>query len=253
MEALRSQAPGSEISLLAEAELFKGLEPQVLAEVWAAARRRNVRSGAYLFRQGDQAHTLYVLIRGSVKLTQINPEGDQILLRVVSAGETFGAAAPLGNIRYPATAQAATPCTVLLWDGPTMLGLMERFPRLAINALRVLAERVHEFQDRYREMATERVERRVARALLRLARQVGRRVDNGVLIDLTLTRQDLAEMTGTKRFTISRIFSDWEKRGLIEAGRERVLIKEPHSLVTIAEDLPLYVAPPTSDLLNSDV
>jgi CRP/FNR family transcriptional regulator, nitrogen oxide reductase regulator len=228
-------------SYLAEAELFKGLDPSVLAAISEAARRRNVRAGAYLFRQGDEAGMLYVLVRGSVKLTQITPEGDQVLLRVVGAGETFGATAPLAGGRYPASAQAASACQVLVWDGPTMLDLMERFPRLAINALKVLAERVHEFQDRYREMATERVERRVARALLRLARQVGRRVEGGVLIDLTLSRQDLAEMTGTKRFTVSRIFSDWEERGLIEAGRERVLIKQPHGLVVIAEDLPPYV------------
>jgi CRP-like cAMP-binding protein len=119
-----------------------------------------------------------------------------------------------------------------------MLSLMERFPTLAINAVRVMSMRVQEFQDRYRELATERVERRVARALLRLAGQAGKKVPDGILIDLAFTRQDLAEMTGTTRYTISRMLSDWEERGLVEASRERVLIKQPHSLVIIADDLP---------------
>jgi CRP-like cAMP-binding protein len=236
---------------LRAAELFRDLDPPALAAIAGTARRRNVRAGAYLFRQDDPATVLYVLARGSVKLTQINPDGEQILLRVVGVGETFGAGAPLGHMRYPATAQAAEPSVVLLWDGPTMLALMERFPQLAINTVRVLADRVHEFQDRYRELATERVERRVARALLRLARQVGRRVDGGVLIALPFSRQDLAEMTGTKRFTVSRIFSEWDQRGIIESGRERVLIKQPHALVVIAEDLPPHLAPGPLDLSDS--
>ncbi|MER3457798.1 MAG: hypothetical protein C4309_03385 [Chloroflexota bacterium] len=118
-----------------------------------------------------------------------------------------------------------------------MVRLMERTPRLAFNALRLLAGRVQELQDRVRELATERVERRVARTLLRLARQAGRKVENGVLIDLPLSRQDLAEMTGTTLFTVSRVLSRWEQQGLVEAGRERVLIRFPHGLVRIAEDL----------------
>jgi CRP-like cAMP-binding protein len=74
--------------------------------------------------------------------------------------------------------------------------------------------------------------------LLRLARQAGRKVENGVLLDLPLSRQDLGEMTGTTLYTVSRIMSNWEQNGLIETGRERVVICNPHGLVTIAEDLP---------------
>lgn len=251
MDAPRSAAPVDHAAYLRAAELFQDLDPSALAAIAGAARRRTVRAGAYLFRQNDPAHILYVLARGSVKLTQVNSDGEQILLRVVGAGETFGAVAPLGNMRYPASAQAAEPSLVLLWDGPTMLALMEQFPHLAINAVRVLAARVHEFQDRYRELATERVERRVARALLRLARQVGRRVEDGVLIALPFSRQDLAEMAGTKRFTVSRIFSEWDQRGIIAAGRKRVLIKQPHALVVIAEDLPPHLDPGPLDLADS--
>jgi len=87
------------------------------------------------------------------------------------------------------------------------------------------------------ELATERVERRVARGLLRLTRHVGRKVENGILIDMPLSHQDLADMTGTTIYTISRIFSHWEQRGLIEVGRERVVICRPHALVIIADDL----------------
>ena len=78
----------------------------------------------------------------------------------------------------------------------------------------------------------------MARTLLRLARQTGQRTDEGVLLDLPLSRQDLGEMTGTTLYTVSRIVSSWEQQGFVQTGRERIVIRDPHGLVTIAEDLP---------------
>ena len=102
--------------------------------------------------------------------------------------------------------------------------------------VRFLAGRVKEFQDRYRELATERVERRVAHGLLRLSAQIGKQVEGGILIDLTLSRQDIAEMTGTTIFTVSRTLSKWEAQGIIESGRERVLVRKPDALRAIADE-----------------
>jgi CRP-like cAMP-binding protein len=226
------------IEYLQKSELFRGLEHAALLDVARAGRKRSVRAGGYFFRQGERAVAQYLLLEGSVKLTQITPEGHQVLLRVAGPGEVFAAIAVVEDARYPVSAQAAAPCRALVWETTSMLDLMGRYPELAINALRVMARRVQEFQDRYRELATERVERRIARALTRLARQAGRRTEEGVLIDLTLTRQDIAEMTGTTRFTISRTLAEWEQQGIVSVGRERVIITQPHSLVTIAEDLP---------------
>jgi CRP-like cAMP-binding protein len=118
-----------------------------------------------------------------------------------------------------------------------MLELMRRFPDVAINAARVLADRFHELQRQHRELMTERVERRIARALLRLIQGAGRRGDAGVEIDFPLSRQDLAQMTGTTLFTVSRTLSAWEQAGIITAGRRRVVVLQPHRLVRIAEDL----------------
>jgi CRP-like cAMP-binding protein len=118
-----------------------------------------------------------------------------------------------------------------------MARLMERHPKLALNALRFVAGRLHELQVQYRQLATEKVERRVARALLRLVQQAGRRIDSGVLIDLPLSRDDIAQMTGTTLFTVSRIISRFEAEGILEAGRQRILIRNPHGLLKVADDL----------------
>ena len=222
---------------LARVPLFAELSPEERAAIVAAAHRRFVSQGNFFFQQGDPASACYVLLRGRVRVTQLNPEGHQVILHMIGPGDGFALVAPFSQGEYGVAAEVVEDADALAWDGPTMEQLMTRFPRLAINALRFLSGRLHELQERYRELSTEKVERRVARAVLRLARQAGRKTETGILIDLPLSRQDLAEMTGTTLYTVSRILSAWEAAGLVEVGRERVVIKRGHGLVSIAEDL----------------
>ena len=84
-------------------------------------------------------------------------------------------------------------------------------------------------------MSTQQVERRVARAVVRLASSVGRETDEGILIDMPLSREDLAQMTGTTLFTVSRLISSWEAAGHVQAGRQKLLILQPHKLFMLAE------------------
>jgi CRP-like cAMP-binding protein len=217
--------------------LFASLDPAALDEVIAAARVRHVESGSTFFREGDPADAFFVLNAGSVKLTQLTPEGHQVVLRLVGPGDAFGGVAAFGGTTYPVTAEAVTDAQALEWPGSVMASLMERYPKLAINALRFVAARLHELQVQYRQLATEKVERRVARALLQLVQQAGRRIDSGVLIDLPLSREDIAQMTGTTLYTVSRIISRFETDGILEAGRQRMVIRNPHALTSIADDL----------------
>jgi CRP/FNR family transcriptional regulator, nitrogen oxide reductase regulator len=231
--------PSSQAKLLERVGLFQNLSSANIAKILELARTRRLPQDAFCFHQGDPATLLYVLTKGQVKLSQITPEGNQVLLRFIHPGEMFGGVAAFGDSTYPVSAEAVQDCIVLTWDTATLVRMMETYPPIALNAMRHLVQRVQELQQRNLELATERVERRIAHALLRLARASGRPVDGGVLIDLALSRQDLAEMTGTTIYTVSRTLSAWQQRGLIQAGRERVLIREPHGLTTIAEDLPM--------------
>lgn len=224
--------------LIGQIPPFQRLSPAELQVVRQSAWQRRVERDTYFYHQGDPANAFYILIEGQVKLTEVTSDGQQILVRFVGPGEAMGIIAALSKAVYPLSAQAVDDCLALTWDGEILEQLMERYPRMAIDGLRLVSQRWHELEERFRELATERVERRVAQALLRLVRQAGRKVEGGVLIDLPLSRQDLAEMTGTTLYTVSRILSQWEQRGLVEPGRERVLIRYPHGLAHIAEDLP---------------
>jgi CRP/FNR family transcriptional regulator, nitrogen oxide reductase regulator len=206
--------------------------------VLEAGRVQVVEADAFLFYQDDPAENVYVVVDGRIKLTQLSPEGQQVIMRVATDWMMIAIIGIVKGTVYPVSAEAAETSRVLVWSQTAMLELAERFPVLALNALKLMAQQVREFQDRYRELATERVERRLARTIIRLAAQTGKKTDEGVLLDLPLTRQDLAEMTGTTLYTVSRILTQWEEKGLILSRRERVVIRFPHGLVQIAEDLP---------------
>ncbi len=101
--------------------------------------------------------------------------------------------------------------------------------------MKLMTGYIQEMQERYRELATEKVERRIARTLLRLSAQMGVTNADGDT-ELAFTRQELAEMSGTTLFTASRVLSEWEKQGLVESGRERVVIRKLQGLTQIAEE-----------------
>lgn len=228
--------PSTEV--LSQMGIFLGLHEAALAEVLAAAGPAAAQAGEAYVCQGEPASSFYLLLAGRVRLSQVTPEGQQVVMRFVAPGEEFGIVAVLGRLPYPVTAEAVEPALALVWSGEAFNRLILRHPQIGLNGLAMLAERVKEFQDRLREAGTQRVERRIANVLLRLARQAGRAVDEGVLIDLPLGRQDLAEMTGTTLFTVSRTLSAWEECGIIRSARKRVTLLQPHALVAVAEDLP---------------
>lgn len=229
------QKPANE--KLADVALFKELSKSELTRVAEAGRLKKIPDGSFFFQEGDPANQIYVLIEGKVRLSQVTQEGQQVILRYIVPVEAFGILAVLTDQEFHVSAQAVGESTALTWDRDSMNFLMTQIPQIARNSISVLAGRVKEFQDKLRELATERVERRIARTLLRFVRQAGRKVPEGVLIDLPLSRQDLAEMTGTTLFTVSRTLSSWESQGIVKSTRERIVITFPHGLVRIAEDL----------------
>jgi CRP-like cAMP-binding protein len=246
-------AHAEHLAVIAQADIFHNLDTPALRSVMAYAVAAHYQEGEFVFYQDDPAERVYVLAEGRLRLLQLTPEGAQINMGLVSPGQAIAVISLLEAQRYPVSAQAIGSALVLSWSRRDLHHLMIGCPQIALNALQELSQRMIEFQDRLRELTTERVERRIARGLLRLARQAGRKTEQGVLIDLPVSRQDLAEMTGTTLFTVSRTLSQWEERGIISAGRERILIRFPHGLVTIAEDLPAPHPPPSEKPSDSQV
>src|SRR5581483_6867433 len=191
--------------------LFEGLSLDTLAQIVSVSYPKHANAGDFFFNEGDQADAFLVLMAGRVKLTQLTPDGQQIVLRLIGPGDAFGGVGAFGDPTYPVSAEAVETAAALAWNSATMRQLLETQNQIALNALRFVANRYHDLQRRYRQAMTERVERRVARALLRLVHEAGRRVDTGVEIDFPISRPDIAVMTGATLLPVTRLFSSWKQ------------------------------------------
>lgn len=218
-------------------DLFEGLSPDEVDAVLAHATSRRYPMGEAVFEQGSSADQFFLLLHGRIRATQVTSEGQQIVVRVVNPGDIFGIAVALRRPDYPATATAVADAIVLIWPMALWTQFMTEHPVLAMNAMRTIGGRLQEAQTKMRELATEAVERRVAHAVLRLANQAGKRENDGIRIDFPVSKQDIAEMTGTTLHTVSRIFTAWEASGLIEGGRQKLKVCDPHELVLIGDGL----------------
>lgn len=224
--------------LIRGSNLFQDISAEGFDQVLGSGILRSVEGGGFFFMQGDPAVHAYVLVSGRVKMVQIAPNGQQITLRIMTPGQTFGGIAILKpEAGYPATSHAEEDSTAMAWDTAHLRELEKSEPSIAMNAMQLMHGYITELQERQQALVTGRVEQRIARILLKLAADSGKKTDDGILIDIPLTRQDVAEMSGTTLFTVSRTMSEWERNGLLKIGREQVIIREPHGLVKIADDL----------------
>jgi len=227
--------PLDHLDIYLQSDLFDGITKKEQIDILNAGHRDSMLSGATLFREGKPASRCYVVQKGRLKLTKLHEEGKEAIVRYINPGEITAAVAVFGGKQYPVTARAVSPTEVVGWNRETILKLMSEHPPLAINLLHAAVERLDDMQGRYLELYAERVERRIAHAILRIMRESGRRVDTGILIDFRLSRQDLADYTGTTLYTVSRTLRNWENKGWIASGRERIEVTDAHALVTFAE------------------
>ncbi len=215
--------------------LLKGISGADLDEVVNAGFPKILHPKSVLFRQGDLATMFFMVNHGRLKLSMMNEQGREVILRYISSGELTAAVAVLKGRNYPVTAVSVGKSELIGWDKPTLLRLMAKFSPIAVNMLNVVLERLDDLQNRYMELSTEQVKQRIARTLLRLMQRAGLKTPEGIQISIPLTRQDIADYSGTTLYTVSRTLSIWEKKDWIRSGRETIVITNPHALVAFSE------------------
>ena len=232
---------------LQRCSLFANSERSTLHKAAERSIAKSLSKREVLFREGDPSVHISLVLRGRIRLTQIGTQGDEIVVRYVGPGELTALISLFRGQPYPVTANAVAPTAILQWTRDAMEALFIECPRLAMNAMSMMVHRIGDLQDRFRELATERVAQRVARTLLRLADQAGKPTEQGLLIDMPLSRQDLASMTGTTLYSVSRVISEWTKKGILASGRERVVIVQGKALEDISEDAAEFLELPGLD------
>jgi CRP-like cAMP-binding protein len=212
--------------------LLTGLSDEDRRELLAAGHPRALKARDVLGAQGEPAELLALVQLGHLKLGQVNAKGAETLVRFIGPGD--GAIALSPGKRYPVTATAVEPARVLVWPRATIVALAERITRIKSNLFEEVTRRMSSVLGVVQELATERAPQRVARALLRVADHGGTRTSDGIRIVHPITRQEIADLTGTTLFTVSRLMSKWESDGLLLTGRGTVTIVDPEALEAAA-------------------
>lgn len=198
---------------------------------------RAFEKGEVIFFEGDSADRLWIVKTGKVKIVKHSDMGKDLLVGVISAGEIFGGVAVFGKEPYPASAEAMVPTVALAIGQRDFVDLVGRYPTIAFLMINELGKRLKDAHEMMQRLAMERVERRIAHVLLKLAQKIGSPTEDGIVINTPLTRRDIADMAGTTVETSIRVMSKLNKDGIVKSSAGKVVIADAHALVIIAEEL----------------
>jgi CRP-like cAMP-binding protein len=218
--------------------LFSGISFVDCTRIVSTAQERHFARRQNVFFEGDPIKNVILLIAGAVKITQFGPNGQEVILRINGPGEmvgAFGSSPCVGKCGdHCSTARTLEQSTALVWETAQFEAISERYPFLRRNTAHVLEKRLHELEERFREISTEKVSPRLSSELVRLLTQVGKQGEGHV--EISLSRQELAQLTGTTLFTVSRLLCQWETRGIVSPRREGVLVRNVPALVELSRE-----------------
>jgi CRP/FNR family transcriptional regulator len=228
--------PGSRevIDFLQASPVFAGLPARELESLAATAREESCRAREYIFHEGDPALWLYLVKTGHVRIVRHSRVGKDVVLELLGPGEIFGGVAVIERRPYPASAQATEPSDVVKIPADVILGLAERHPPLVREMALLIGRRLRAAHDSVTR-SVEPVEARLAATLLRLADREGVHTKDGVELPFHLTRQSLADMSGTTVETAIRVVSRWLRDEVVEDRGGRLIVRDRDALDGLAE------------------
>jgi CRP/FNR family transcriptional regulator, cyclic AMP receptor protein len=207
-------------ALLGATPLFAVLSLEDLTELARTTRTRVYQRGDVIFRKDDPGYTLYIIVKGAVKISVSSSEGDEIILAIFTAGQFFGEMALFDELPRSADAEAIETTEVLTVQREDLIRLLERRPRMAIvQLLKVLGQRIRATDELLQDAAFLDIPARLAKRLLDLAEAHGEKQQHGVKINLRLTQQDLASMIGARRENVNRALAYYQSRGWLSKSR----------------------------------
>ncbi len=213
--------------------IFNTLNTQEQKEVSHYLADETFRKKETIFSEGDPSDWLYIVKKGKVKITKLSQEGKELILEVISPMEFFGGIAVVRGFPYPANAVAMEDTELLKIARTDLLSLMDRFPGLMYCMAMNIGDRIKGSHETLKSIALEKVEARIASLLVKLADKAGEKVPEGMLIQMKLTKQDIAEMVGTTVETSIRTMSKLTKAGIVSTKAGKIVIRDPDKLESL--------------------
>ncbi len=223
------------VSVLKVSPVFSALPANELNALATVAREDRYRAREYVFMEGDAADWLCVVRSGRVKIVKHSRTGKDVVLELLGPGEVFGGVAVIERRPYPAAAQTTEPSVIVKLPADAVSGLAERHPGVIREMALMIGRRLRTAHDSVRSLSIDPVEARLAATLLRLAEREGTTTADGVVLPFHLTRQSLADMTGTTVETTIRVVGRWLRDGLVTDDGKRIVLSDVDALRDVAE------------------
>jgi CRP-like cAMP-binding protein len=213
---------------------FRRHQPTDRARLAEVARAHSYQKGSTIFSEGEPSDFFITIVTGRVKVYKATPAGKEVILEIFGPGDPLGATAAYEGRPFPATAVALEDTQCVLIPRAGFFALLEQHPSLVRGLLTGLTHRLVELTTRIADLSGARVEARFARLFLKLAKDLGRPGDAGTFVPLALSRQELADMTGTTIETCIRIMSRWGKEEIVRTAKDGFTLLDSSTLETIA-------------------
>jgi CRP-like cAMP-binding protein len=216
--------------LLRRIPFFRRLSLELRGRVAAVAHIKTHQRGDLIFSEGDPSDAFMAIVSGRVKVFKSTPAGKEIILEIFGAGDPLGAVAVYEGAPFMASALALEASEILSIEQKAFFRLLEDDPAFVRGLLSGLTIRLAELTRRLAEMSGARVDARFARLFLKLCDQIGRPDRGGVFVPMALTRQELADLTGTTIETAIRIMSRWQKEDVLHTEKDGFVVLNREAL-----------------------
>ena len=223
------------LPILKKSIFFSSIAEATLQEINRLFMEEKYQRDDYVFFEGDAPEWFHVVKEGKVKLVKHSNTGKDVILQIFTPGDMFGETALFDRKPYATSAQAMEPSTILKLSRKDFFYFFGRHPFVATEMIMELGRQLREAQATIKNLAVDRVEQRIANILLKLADKLGIPMEEGILLNLSLTRQDLADMVGTTVETTIRVMSRFTKKKIIKPVNGKILILTPNTLRKISE------------------
>lgn len=226
-------SPDSE-TLLRSCALFSRLTAEDRRKVAEISVERHYDKGDQVFAEGDPSDLIFTVVAGRVKVVKAIPGGKELIIEILGPGDPLGAIAAYEARPYPASAIALEEAVCVASKRAAFMTLLETCPSLVRGMLGGFSLRIIELGKRLGEITGSRVEARFAQLFLKLADRLGKPRASGIFIPLVLSRQDLADLTGTTMETSIRIMSRWGKEGVVITEADGFVVSSRDELEGLA-------------------
>ncbi len=219
-----------DISILKKVNVLKDLDDKDLKQIINVTIEKSLRKGSIIFMEGDKGDAFYFIKSGKVKVSKTNTDGRELIFTILSDGDVFAEVTLFNDIPYPANAEVLEDACIGMIRNEDFENLIKNNTDIALHIIKIFSKKLYSSQQKVKELALGDTYSRTAQTIIKLAQNNGKENSNGIEVNLSMSRQELANLIGTARETVSRALSQFKKEGSIDIDRKIITIKNMEKL-----------------------